>query len=65
MQAYSDRRMTMKSAKFCPPLRGCAGEARWSASQRLSGAASPASALLLASKLPRAMTALSPNQGRL
>jgi len=65
MGAYSDRRMTMKSAKFSPPLGGFAGKARWSASQRLSGAASPASALLLPSELPRAMTALPPGQGRL
>ena len=55
MRAYSDRRMTMQSAKSGPPLRGCRWEARRTSSLGSFGGMSPAIASLLAGTLPAAI----------
>ena len=55
MRAYSDRRVTMQSAKIGPPRSGCRWKARRTASLGSFGATSPAFASLLTGTLPAAL----------
>lgn len=55
MRAYSDRRLTMQSAKIDRPLSGCRWKARRAASLGSFGAISPAITSLLADTLPAAI----------